>query len=55
MDILSRRMNVLQQLLMTNCRADCHGLSDLNHYQTMEEACGAPSGRIVRGDERFKR
>ena len=55
MDRLSRKIDVHRQPLMQVCKADCHGPMQLNIDKTMEQACGDPSGRIIRGDLRFKR
>ena len=55
MDELSKRMDVLNEPLMESCQADCHGFSQHNTNQTMEEACGEISEIIIRGDENFKR
>ncbi|XP_052773072.1 uncharacterized protein LOC128211950 [Mya arenaria] len=54
MNGLSRRFSPLEQSLSTDCHADCHAPGfEKNADVTMEDACGQPEGKIVRGDERF--
>ena len=55
MDRLSRKVDVIHQTLMRRCKADCHGPIEFNANRTAEQTCGQPSGRIIRGDVRFKR
>ena len=55
MDRLSRKVDVIHQPLMRQCKADCHGPIEFNTNETAEQTCGQSSGRIIRGDVRFKR
>ena len=48
----AERMTVLNQTMLSHCRADCKGLV-VPDTRTMEEACGEPGERIVRGDTSF--
>ena len=52
---LSRKLGVLHQPMMQRCKADCHGPIKFNADKTMEDSCGEPGGRIIRGDLRFKK
>ena len=48
----AERLTVLNQTMLSQCRADCKG-QVVHDVRAMEEACGEPGERIVRGDKNF--
>lgn len=48
----AERLTVLNQTMLSQCRADCKG-QVVHDVRTTTEACGEPGERIVRGDNNF--